>query len=353
VLRLCGQCGEEVPEGGGCRRCGAPSPRWERAPRTVGGALRGFFIFLASAASGLMCLLAAFAFLHGWIGPGLGQRVLQVVVGVIVVGAGVPVGLGLVWNSLSGLFERSWTLPLTDGHSATATTRLGRLVSANGGGRFPGPALTIPGNALSGMEAFAHYGALRGGIPTRFGTLGSPPRVDLALLATLLSLAGRRRAQLRVTHQVVWSHNGQKLTRSEHPLSVEVRRADALPGASEDLLEARLLDALPAPRVTIAQADGALPYRAPAAVAETVAEAPWVGLPQTILAMSKGDPRYRRGLRLRLESRFPSREAERPAEQVSAELIAMLEATGDRTLGAVILRQLDLGFALRVPAPAA
>lgn len=105
--------------------------------------------------------------------------------------------------------------------------------------------------------------------------------------------------------------------------------------------------------MTIAQADAALPYRAPAAVAETVAEAPWVGLPQAILAMSKGDPRHRRGLRVRLESRLPSREAERPAEQVSAELIAMLEATGDRTLGSVILRQLDLGFALRAPAPAA
>jgi len=351
---LCAQCGEEVPEGGGCRRCGAPEPRWTPERITPGGVLKGFFTFLATAASGLMCLLAAFAFLYGWIGPGLGQRVLQVLVGIIVVGAGVPVGLGLLWSSVSNLFERSWIHAPIDGRSALATTRLGSLVSASGGGRFPGPALTIPGNALSALEAFAQYGALRTEVPTVHGLRGSPPRVDVALLAALLSLAGRQRLQLRVTRDVSWSRVGEKLSRHDSPFALELRRIDALPGAEGgDFLSARLLDALEAPGVTVSQADPILPYRAPAAVAETSREAPWVRLPQAVFAMSKGDPRFRRETRARLESMLPASAEARSAEVVCAELTSMLEASGDRAIGGVILRQIELGFAMRAPAPAA
>jgi hypothetical protein len=353
MLRLCAQCGEDVPEGGGCTRCGAPEPCWEPEPLTPGGVLRDLFAFLASAASGLMCLLAAFAFLYGWIGPGLGQRILQVVVGLIVVGAGVPVGLGLLWSSVSGVFERRWVHREINGRSALATTRLGRLVSASGGGRFPGPALTIPGNDLSALEAFAQYGVLRTEVPTVHGLRGSPPRVDVSLLATLLSLAGRHRLQLRVTRDVSWSRLGEKLTRHESPVALELRRTDALPGAaSADFLAARLLDALEAPTVTVAQADPLLPYRAPAAVAETSREAPWVRLPQAIFALSKGDPRFRRETRVRLESMLPPAAEVRSAEAVCAELTAMLEATGDPRMGGMILRQIELGFAMRAPAPA-
>lgn len=340
--------------GGGCPRCGAPEPRWAPEPVTLGGVVRGFFAFLASAASGLMCLLAAFAFLYGWIGPGLGQRVLQVLVGIVVVGAGVPVGLILLWSSVSTVFERRWIHPAINGRSALATTRLGSLVSAGGGGRFPGPALTIPGNALSALEAFAQYGALRTEVPTVHGLRGSPPRVDVALLAALLSLAGRQRLQLRVTRDVNWSRVGPKLSRHDSPVALELRRTDALPGSeSEDFLSARLLDSLEAPAVTVSQSDPLLPYRAPAAVAETSREAPWVRLPHAIFAMSKGDPRFRRETRARLESMRPEGAEARPAEVVCAELTSMLEASGDRAIGGVILRQIELGFAMRGPAPPA
>lgn|GEM_PF-1445865 len=351
-MRLCAQCGEEVPRGCACPRCSAPEPRWEPAPRTFGDLLGKLFLWVVGTISGLACLLAAAAFLHGWIGPGLGQRILQVVIGIIVVGAGVPVGLGLLWGSTINLLERSWMHPPINGRSAAATTRLGRVISAAGGGRFSGPALTIPGNALSALEAFAHYGALRTEIPTVHGLRGSPPRVDVALLATLLSLAGRQRLQLRVSRDVNWSHNGQKLTRQEHPVGLELRRTDALPGAtSRDFLEARLLDAIEAPTVTVAQADPRLPYRAAAAVAETSQEAPWARLPQAVCAMSKGDPRYRRETRVRLESMLPPGAELRPAGAVCAELAAMLEASGEASIGGVILRQIELGFAMRDPVP--
>jgi hypothetical protein len=42
----------------------------------------------------------------------------------------------------------------------------------------------------------------------------------------------------------------------------------------------------------------------------------------------------------------------RSAEAVCAELTAMLEATGDPRMGGMILRQIELGFAMRAPAPA-
>lgn len=351
-MRLCAQCGEEVPRGCACPRCGAPEPRWEPAPRTFGDLLGKLFLWIAGTISGLACLLAAAAFLHGWIGPGLGQRILQVVIGIVVVGAGVPVGLGLIWGSTISLLERAWMHAPIHGRSAAATTRLGRVISASGGGRFPGPALTIPGNALSALEAFAHYGALRTEVPTMHGLRGSPPRVDVALLATLLSLAGRRRLQLRASRDVNWSHNGQKLTRQEHPVGLELRRTDALPGAaSRDFLEARLLDAIEAPTVTVAQADPLQPYRAAAAVAEASQEAPWVRLPHAVCAMSKGDPRYRRETRVRLESMLPPGAELRPAGAVCAEIAAMLEACGEAGIGGVILRQIELGFAMRDPVP--
>lgn len=352
MLRLCALCGEEVPRGCACPRCSAPEPRWEPAPRTFGDLLGKLFLWIAGTVSGLACLLAAAAFLHGWIGPGLGQRILQVVIGIVVVGAGVPVGLGLIWGSTISLFERSWMHPAINGRSAAATTRLGRVISASGGGRSPGPALTIPGNALSALEAFGHYGALRTEIPPVHGLRGSPPRVDVALLATLLSLAGRQRVQLRVTRDVNWSHDGQKLTRQEYPVGLELRRTDALPGsASRDFLEARLLDALATPTVSVAQAEPLQPYRAAAAVAETSQEAPWVRLPNAVCAMSKGDPRYRRETRVRLESMLPPGVELRPVGVVCAELAAMLDASGDPRIGGVILRQIELGFAMRDPVP--
>jgi len=318
----------------------------------LGDLLGKLFLWIAGTISGLACLLAAAAFLHGWIGPGLGQRILQMVIGIIVVGAGVPVGLGLIWGSTISLLERSWMHPAINGRSAAATTRLGRVISASGGGRFPGPALTIPGNALSALEAFGHYGALRTEVPPVHGLRGSPPRVDVALLATLLSLAGRQRVQLRVTRDVNWSHDGQRLTRHEHPVGLELRRTDALPGSvSTDFLEARLLDALATPTVTVAQADPLQPYRAAAAVADTSQEAPWVRLPNAVCAMSKGDPRFRRETRVRLESMLPPGVELRPVGAVCAELAAMLDASGDPRIGGMILRQIELGFAMRDPVP--
>lgn len=353
MLRLCGQCGEDVPPGGGCPRCGAPAPRWVPVRRKLVDVLGALFMWLAMTISGLACLLAAFAFLHGWIGPGLAQRILQVVIGVIVVGAGVPVGLMLLWGGTETLFERSWIHPPANGRGATAITRFGRVVSASGGGRAEGPMLTVPGNALSALETFGHYGALRTAIGSSQWLRGSPPRVDLALLASLLSLAGRQRVQLRVSRQVSWSHNGKKVSRHEQPVGVEVRRTDALSGAaSEDFLEARLLDALAQPTVTIAQPDPVLPYRAAAVVATSAEEAPWIRLPQAIFAMSQGDPRYRRGLRVRLESMHPQGAAARSVDVVSEELLATMSATGNAWLGAVILHQLAQGFSMREPIPA-
>src|SRR4051812_36075940 len=108
MVRLCGQCGENV-DGGACPRCHAPATPWRPVPLTlrslVVGFLEWFFMFLG----GALCLFAAFAFCHDWIGPGLGQRLFQVVLAVLIVGVGVPVGLALVWTSFSGLFVRAWT----------------------------------------------------------------------------------------------------------------------------------------------------------------------------------------------------------------------------------------------------
>ena len=351
MVRLCAWCGEEVPTRSRCPRCAAAEPTWEPTPSARGARLGSALSSLASIVSGLSCLLAAFALCYEWIGPDLGQRILQVAVAIVVVGFGVPVGIVLLANGITSLLDRRWIHP---GVEATATTRWGRVRSASGGGRSAGPVLTVPGNTLSGRQAFTHYGALRATLAATFGLRTSPPRVDLALLAALLSLAGRRRVQLRLSRNVTWSHNGAKVARRVEPEGVEVRRIDALPeAASADLLEARLLDALASPTVSVVPAEGLLPYRVAAVVEATSAEAPWVPLPAVASAMSQGDPRFRRALRHRLESLTPTDDSASSAEAVWAELRSVLDATGEHSLGVVFVRQIAQGFAARGPAPVA
>ncbi len=351
MVGLCPQCGEDVPGGGGCPRCHAPEPRWRVTPHSLRSVLVGFLEWFFMALGGAMCLLVAYAFCHDWIGPGLGQRILQVVLGVVVVGVGLPVGLMLLWSSFAGRFVRTWTHPTSEGRSASATTRFGRLLAANGAGRAIRAPLDVPANALTGLEAFAHYGVLRRAIPARYGLANSPPRVDVALMAALLALAGRRRVQLRVTSALSWSHDGKAVTRNEWAEGVEVRRTDALvAGTSVDPVEAVLLGALATPDARVFSQEGPLPYRA-AAAAEPDAEAPWARLPQVIFAIAGGDARFRRGLRAEFTAAIEGSAPLRTSESVADELVATLEAAGDRTFGATIVRQVEQGFAMRDPVP--
>ena len=348
MLRLCGRCGEEVPVGASCPGCRAPEPRWQRSPRSVATIVGELLVHLATAVGGLACLLAAAAFLHGWIGPGLGQRVLQVLVGVLVVGVGVPVGLILLGASVEGAFVRAWSLPAVDGRGAVASTRFGRLLSASGGGEVTGEVLPVPEVALAALEAFAHYGVLRRAIPPVYGLGNSPARVDVAMMAALVALAGRGLVQLRLATSISWSHDGRRLTRSEVAERVEARRVDAAPTASDGgLVESLLLGAMTPPTATRSPRDGALPYREPAAAAGPSVEAPWVALPDVAFALSRGDGGFRRRLRARLEAAAPPQSDIRPVEAVGAELTAALEAAGDRTLGAAIVRDVERGFARR------
>lgn len=348
---LCPQCGEDVSGGGTCPRCHAPEPRWQATPRTLRSLLVGFLEWFFMALGGALCLFVAFAFCRDWIGPGLGQRILQVVLGVVVVGAGVPVGLMLLWSSFAGRFVRAWTHPTSEGRSASATTRFGRLLAASGAGRVIRAPLDVPANALKGLEAFAHYGVLRRAIPAKYGLANSPPRVDVALMAALLALAGRRRVQLRVTSAMSWSHDGKAVTRNEWSEGVEVRRTDALAAAtSADPVEAVLLGAMAAPHARVFSQEGPLPYRA-AAAAEPDAEAPWARLPQVIFAIAGGDARFRRGLRAELAAAMEGSAPLRTSESVVDELVTTLEGAGDRTLGATIVRQVEQGFSMRDPVP--
>jgi hypothetical protein len=192
---------------------------------------------------------------------------------------------------------------------------------------------------------------LRRAIPAKYGLANSPPRVDVALMAALLALAGRRRVQLRVTSAMSWSHDGKAVTRNEWAEGVEVRRTDALAAAtSADPVEAVLLGAMAAPGARVFSQEGPLPYRA-AAAAEPDAEAPWARLPQVIFAIAGGDARFRRGLRAELTAAIEGSAPLRTSESVVDELVATLEAAGDRTLGATIVRQVEQGFSMRDPVP--
>lgn len=351
MVRLCALCGEDVP-GDACPRCGAPEPRW--APQrfdlyTMAGQLS---LWLLGVAGGLACLLAAYAFCRGWIGPG--DRIFRVIVGIVVVGIAVPAGIAFIYGSTAALLERTWVHPSVDGRCATATTRFGRLQSARGNGRTAERPVAVPANGLTGAEVFAHYGVLRRSLPMPYGLGNSPPRVDVALMATLLSLAGRGRLELRVSRDVTWFHDGRTVSRQERDHSVELRRTGALlPSAGADLFESSLMSVLVAPGVTLSPREGAAPYRAASVAPGPPGDAPWAQLAGAISAMSQGDPRFRRALRSRVEAATADVPPSRSAEAVCAELTATLDATGDRSLGAALLRRIEQGFSMRVPSPAA
>jgi hypothetical protein len=348
MVRLCVQCGESFPDGAAaCLRCHAPPPRWQPLWRSPSALAAACFEWAAMAGGGLLCLFAAFAFVREWLGPGFGQRLLQVALGLVIVGAGVPVGLALLWNALGRLFVRGWFHPMSEG-AASATTRFGRLLAASGAGRTVGAPLDVPPSGLSGIEAFAHYGLLRRALPVAYGLANNPARVDLALMAALLALAGRRQAQVRVDRRVAWSHDGVAVTRHELTVGVDVRRTGAPSAtAGADPVEALLLGAMPPAGVRVAATEGLLPYRAPGAATEPGADAPWAPLTRVIFALSGGDPQRRRELRAALTAALAGGPAARPDAEVLAELVATIDATGDRSLGAAIVRQVEQGFATR------
>lgn len=338
MVPLCASCGETVSAGARCPRCDAPPPAWRPKPRSAGAIVFGVIGTLMGLSA---VLFAVMLFASRW--ESLPQGVALCALGAL----GAALGVALIRGSvLSLLLERDWTHPIDGGRTAHAVTQASRVLRAWGGGEVREPPMAVPANALRGVEAFAHYGVLRR-LAASYGAPGVA-RVDVALAAALLSLAARRAVELRVACVVSWRCDGGPLSRSEALRGVEVRRVD---GASfpEGLVERALFDALTPPLTTVVAEARQLPYRAPAASAGEVIEAPWTALPQVVFAMTRGRATARRELRARMESQLASAAGLRSADEASAELAATLDGLGERAIATRILRDIRLGFDLRAP----
>ena len=340
MVPLCVTCGEGVSGGARCPRCDAPPPAWRPQPRPIAN-----FIF---GALGVLCGLALVLFSALFVVAARGGLV-ETIGRLLLGGVGVFIGAALVRGStLALLLERHWRHPIAGRHDASAVTRAGRVIAARGGGRIVGQAVTVAAAAPRGIEAFVHYATLRRVAAATYGVHGIA-RVDLSLAAALLSLAWRGRVAVRSATVVSWSHDGTRLSRSEAPQGVDVRRVDVPSSvAHEELAERTLLEALPSPVSQVAPAEGTLPYRASAPTARREAEAPWVPLPQVVFAMSDGDAGFRRRLRARMES--TQAEGRPSVGDVSVAFVAALDGLGSRPLATTLLQEIRRGFELRPPA---
>lgn len=350
MVPLCAWCGEQFVAVGRCPYCDAPTPAWRRVPRTAGSLVGRVIAWLLGVACGVACFVVAALVLgrvprDGWVLDWIVNLFCCLVVVVILVG----LGLTFAWQSTAILLlEHDWRHAIDDRRDAVATTRAGRVIRGAGGGRVTGAPFAVTATTLRGVEAFAHYRAVRQ-VAAGLG-VGNLARVDAALAAALLALAGSGRVALRSSRTLWWSRSDERLSRGESFQGVDVRPTDVGPvGVGVELPERSLLDAMTGGgRATVAPT-GVMPYRTATATAAPAAEAPWTPLPRVVLAMSGGDLGFRRRLRARLEAEAPSAANLRTAEETGAELAAVLAGLGDRPLAAGLLCEFERGFNLRSP----
>ena len=344
TVPVCAVCGGDV-EGRVCVDCGADERPWKTAPLDAANIARRLVGGAVLVVCGLACIAGAATLCAGWLGSGLLSHVLQVLVAAVVVVAGVPVGAFLLWSAVTTLFDQRWTHPGPHGDTAWVCMRFGSVVDGSGRGRRIVPNLAVPDNGLRGSSAFVHYAALRAKLPL-MGASTSPPRVDDALMASLLSLAGDGSVTLRVAADCAWKRDGGAVNRSEATARVQVQRVGATPGRPDDLFAEVWLRALyddaPAPAGTLESA-----YRSTANAARgELPPGSWLDVTEVLKKVRGGDREARRKLRGEALEAFGDEAPPTPeGEAVRAELERVLIATGDALVGQTLLRQIGQGFA--------
>lgn len=300
---LCGECGANPAyplPGARCRVCGAAPTVWEAVPVGFWDWVGRAFGALLLAVSALACWLAAGLFLYAWMGESTTARVLQVLLGLIVVPGGAVVGYTLFLAVGDTLRGRTWRTGDRDGPAfAEAVFAGARLDRASGWVRRMGPPLTFDDPTVSSATALTALPALRRTLLTgRSFPRGTPGTVDLLVLMALVRMV--RAGQIALSTELDRSWNvgtipAPRPTRWKVALSV---RAGPRPAPPADPIEAVVLDGLREAAPVAAPGEGATPYRSSAAaVPREGSEAPWCPLEEVLALGARAYASPRRALR--------------------------------------------------------
>ncbi len=337
MFPVCATCGVLFRGGRCCPICNAAPPKWQRSPLSASNLVAG----VGGLVGGLFCVGFAVSIARlpdASLGV-FGRAAVVLVTGVL--------GLALLWLSVVGaLLEREWTHSVDGEPDATAVTRPGRVVRGRGGGRTAGAPIVVPPNALRGVEAFAHYEALRRVVSKQCG-VDMIAKVDGAVVAALLDLVGRGALEMRVVRHFVWSQDGGRTTLQEPSQSIDVRRAHGASRVESGIIERALLDAVEPSQVTAAPLEAPRPYRVAAAITPSSNVSEWAPLSLVLLTMSDGLSTFRRALRARLVAALAEATDLRREDEVVAEFVATLDTMSDRFAATALFWDVARGFELR------
>lgn len=299
---LCGECGARPAyplPGANCRACGAAPTVWEAVPvgfwDWVGRAFGAVFL----AVSGLACWLAAGLFLYAWMGESTTARVLQVLLGLIVVPGGAVVGYTLFLAVGDTLTGRTWRTGDRDGPAFAEAVFAGdRLDRGSGWVRRIGPPLTFDGPTVSSATALTALPTLRRTLLTgRAFPRGTPGTVDLLVLMALVRMAQAGQIALSTELDRSWSVGTIPAPRPTRWKVALLVRVGPRPAPPADPLEAVVLDGLREDVSMPAGGEGVTPYRSAAAPPRDASEAPWRPLEEVLAVGSRAYVSPRRALR--------------------------------------------------------
>jgi len=264
------------------------------------GRIVGAFVLWVSA---MACWLAALAFVCVWIGPSTSARVMQVLLGLVVVPGGLIVGWVLLLAMLDTLRTRTWRAGVKDSSRFAEVTTVGRRVDRGTGWveRIGSP-WTFVEPTVSSFTALVAFPTLRRTLLAgRTFLRGTPSSIDLLVLMALVRMA--RAGQIEVTREVnrFWViGNPTNVPRTRRRASFLLRRGPS-PEAPRDLIEALILRGLAgesAPPVAEVAVVAASPYRAPPSTpADDAPPPPWTSLPAVLARATRTYTRPRRSLR--------------------------------------------------------
>lgn len=337
MVPLCGECGEAATVGQHCAHCKAPPSEWRIHPRTQRAldddAIRRPLRVFTGLFFGAFGALAVYVAWYGRMT--MAERFAALVASIVC----FLIAYAL-FGTLRARTDRWWSCRHADGGSASAHTRAERVVEGQGAGPLLARPVEVPALSVTGLEAFAHYGAVRRGL---FGSLGldlNTARVDVGLVVALLSLAARGRVELRAVGRQHWSRGEDGVARSEVFDHYEVRALDVPASSTDpDPLASLLLGALARPAGD-SPSDGGAPYR----TAVRSPDEPWRDVSQVLAAHIPRQGDARRLLRARFEALLPEASI-RPPEDVTAELVATLRGLGGRSVARNLARAVSRGFA--------
>ncbi len=290
--RLCGACGARPAVGDAgkdCASCGAPPTAWELEQGQEGWIAR-VTMSLVMLGSGLACFAAVLALLSGWAFPSVAWKVVQAVLGLVVVPFGTLTGAVLVYGSVEGLVMTTWRWkdPVDGEGQASAKVVLGRLKSAQGRRARVGTPLPVPAMRASPVELFRSLKTVRAEALKRASLgIGTPPTVDLLLVFGIVRLAYAGVMEIAVRESRSWDLKGVGAWCAS-PSPLMLRRGTARPSVSlNDPVSVLLLAALAQfdlDATTKASVVGEGAYRR-GALGEELPPGPWVRLSDLLDAL--------------------------------------------------------------------